>query len=430
MVEIRAPQSNAHGRLHELAEILHVNANEIESYLEEKNLPYPSFDIGASESLPPELEDKQHELLEAADELVALVQGPKQHLSTFAQEHNKTTSLHVIIRFKIASAVPLLSTTTFTELARSTGLMEHDLTQILRHAMTYRIFSEPSPGVVAHTAASRLLVTSPNLVNFIGIALDELLPSATRLVDAMQKWPNSQEPNEAGFNLAKGTSEPMFVVMNRDSDRATEFAGSMNIFLESPPFSPQHLIRGYEWSHVKKVVDIGGSSGSIATALAMEFEDIQFVVQDHPHAIQAAKVPHNVANRVKMMAHDMFCEQPILDADIYLLRFVLHDWSDAYAAKVLNRLVPALESNQNGGKRILINDACLPDWGTMSLYDQRFLRATSITMREIQNGRERDREDWNRVLQLADPRLVLKEVRTPEGSALSLLVVELENRTL
>jgi hypothetical protein len=37
-------------------------------------------------------------------------------------------------------------------------------------------------------------------------------------------------------------------------------------------------------------------------------------------------------------AHDFFTPQPILDASIFLLRVVLHDWPDSFARKILLRL--------------------------------------------------------------------------------------------
>jgi len=37
-------------------------------------------------------------------------------------------------------------------------------------------------------------------------------------------------------------------------------------------------------------------------------------------------------------AHDFFTPQPILDASVFLLRVVLHDWPDSFARKILLRL--------------------------------------------------------------------------------------------
>lgn len=47
-----------------------------------------------------------------------------------------------------------------------------------------------------------------------------------------------------------------------------------------------------------------------------------------------------------------------------------------------------------------------------------------MAMKEIQNGKERDADDWAAVFHMADARFVLKEIRQPEGSDLALIVVE------
>ena len=243
------------------------------------------------------------------------------------------------------------------------------------------------------------------------------------MVAAMQKWPESPHPHESGFQLANQTDEPIFEVLNGDAERAGRFAVSMRGFLESAGFAAGHLGGAYAWGDRRKVVDIGGSSGDVARYLAGRFPGLRCVVQDLGGTVGLSGGEEgDVEGRVQFMAHDMFGEQPVRDADVYLIRFVLHDWSDEYAARIIRRLVPMLED----GAELVINDTCLPEHGTVSAYDQRFLRATSLTMRAIQNGRERDLEDWKNLLRRADERLVVKDLVRPERSELSVLVVVLQ----
>jgi len=67
---------------------------------------------------------------------------------------------------------------------------------MLRHAMTSHIFQEPQEGIVAHTAASKVLSEFPLMSQWVGMVCEEMWPAATKLVDAMTRWPNSEEPNE------------------------------------------------------------------------------------------------------------------------------------------------------------------------------------------------------------------------------------------
>jgi len=46
----------------------------------------------------------------------------------------------------------------------------------MRHAMTNRIFKEVSPGVVAHTAASRVLAEDKAMQDWVGMATEDIMP--------------------------------------------------------------------------------------------------------------------------------------------------------------------------------------------------------------------------------------------------------------
>lgn len=76
----------------------------------------------------------------------------------------------------IAKILPLHETATFADLSTKTGLDEVNLTRLLRHAMTNRVFKEVEPGVVAHTARSRVLAENVMMDHWIGLCTEEILP--------------------------------------------------------------------------------------------------------------------------------------------------------------------------------------------------------------------------------------------------------------
>jgi hypothetical protein len=59
------------------------------------------------------------------------------------------------------------------------------------------------------------------------------------------------------------------------------------------------------------------------------------------------------------MAHDFFEPQTVV-ADIYLLRWILHNWSDKHCVRILRALTPALKP----GARIVINEDVRPSFGS------------------------------------------------------------------
>lgn len=85
---------------------------------------------------------------------------------------------------------------TFAQVSERCGLNEADTRRILRHASVRNIFTEPRPGIVAHNAVSRLLLEDDKMSDWAYTVTHELWPAATQTVNAMVKYPGSEEPNE------------------------------------------------------------------------------------------------------------------------------------------------------------------------------------------------------------------------------------------
>ena len=287
-------------------------------------------------------------------------------------KHNTLTSVQAIQRFNIATSFPVGSTASFDEIASKCSLSVSDTKRIVRHAMTHYMFKESSKGVVMHTAASKALAEIPPLRQLTGFMTTEMWPSATRVVDAMEKWPASQEPNEAGFNLANDTDKQMMDFVNQTPERAEQMAGAMTFTQSGPAYSVEHILNNHDWGDAVhgKLVDVGGSVGAVTIQIARRFPGMQCVVQDLPEVIAGAKVPEDLEGRLSFMAHNFFAEQPVKDADLYLLRWILHDWADKYAMRILRNLIPALKK----GAKILVCELCMPQPGVLSPYRERSAR--------------------------------------------------------
>lgn len=94
-------------------------------------------------------------------------------------QHNHLISLHAINRFEIAKSFEFEAT--YDEIALSCGLSEFDVRRLLRAAMTYHIFHETRPGVVAHTAASKFLAVAPGMEDAIALITEENWTSASKV---------------------------------------------------------------------------------------------------------------------------------------------------------------------------------------------------------------------------------------------------------
>jgi ubiquinone/menaquinone biosynthesis C-methylase UbiE len=156
-------------------------------------------------------------------------------------------------------------------------------------------------------------------------------------------------------------------------ERAKIFATAMSWHVQLPGYSPQYLIDHFPFgSGDITVVDVGGGIGHIARALVDHCPTVQCVVQDRAEVISQAEqaLPVNLQGCIRFQTHDFFQSQPVHGADVYLLRHVLHDWSNKYARKILQALIPALKP----GAKVVLNDRVIPGYGEAHYLKEREAR--------------------------------------------------------
>ena len=144
----------------------------------------------------------------------------------------------------------------------------------------------------------------------------------------------------------------------------------MSWFNTGPGLETTHVLANYDWGAIGNgtVVDVGGSNGSVAIAIAQNFPRLSCIVQDRPEVVAEgrSRLSAEVTN-LTFMAHDFFAEQPVKGAEVYYFRWIFHDWSDKYAIKILQALIPALKD----GSKVVISEYVLPEMGTVSHYQDR-----------------------------------------------------------
>lgn len=299
-------------------------------------------------------------------------------------------------------------------------------------AITNGFLCEPEPGLVCHSRTSRLLVSDPSFMNWARWMTNYSVPTAYKLPDATERWGKTEAKNETAFNLAMEMSQPFFDYLRKDAKLNTMFSSYMRNVASTAGISFVHLAKGFNWAGLgtsSTVVDVGGSGGHASLALAKEFQHLNFIVQDLPETIANSKqaIARDETNsdnaalsRVRFMEHDFFQPEPVVDADVYLLRMIIHDWPDSEAIKILGHLKKAM---QKPGARIVIMDTVLPQPSTIPLLQERQLRVRDLTMMQVFNAKERELEDWKALVHQAG--LEILHVEQPPGSVMGILQVGL-----
>jgi 6-hydroxytryprostatin B O-methyltransferase len=93
----------------------------------------------------------------------------------------------------------------------------------------------------------------------------------------------------------------------------------------------------------------------VAYALASQYPSFNLIVQDLEGVISRARefLPPYFGD-VTFQAHDFFTPQTV-QADVYILRHVLHNWSDKYCIQILRHLVAVMKPSS----KIIVNDAVI-----------------------------------------------------------------------
>ncbi|KAL6699503.1 S-adenosyl-L-methionine-dependent methyltransferase [Trichoderma pleuroticola] len=373
--------------------------------LRAKGLEAPSYQANGLSDFP--LNEVDDEAIKARQEIIALtkelhdlVLGPREWLKTMAWDAISYIPLHAICEFKIAEAVPLSGSITYEDLAvevhrlSGTTVIPSDLRRLLRLAITNNMFHEPKIGSVAHNRTSLLLLDDAALANWAAFFTMDMMGPVANTVAAMKKWPGSQETNETGVNITFNHSDSFFDHLQADEARAKRYATMLQSHGSREGYDISHTVSGYPWARLgsSTVVDMGGSEGIVSFAVAEQFPQLRFIVQDlagmrTPEAID--KIPKSLADRPQTE-----------NADAYLFRHIFHAFSDKYAIDILRALVPALRP----GARVIINDIVLPPPGLLSQLEEKSIRTMDVLMKAVCNSREREVDDWRSLFEQADKR--------------------------
>jgi hypothetical protein len=94
------------------------------------------------------------------------------------------------------------------------------------------------------------------------------------------------------------------------------------------------------------VADIGGATGTIVVALLEQNPRLKGVILELPEVApraRAAVAQHALSHRCQVVEGDFF--EAVPEADIHILKWIIHDWNDEQSVRILSNCVRALRRN-------------------------------------------------------------------------------------
>jgi SAM-dependent methyltransferase len=172
----------------------------------------------------------------------------------------------------------------------------------------------------------------------------------------------------------------------------------------------QDVTRVVDTSTAKLAVDIGGASGTLVHSLMTANPQLYGIILDLPDVVPSATTAAAVlglAKRSRALAGDFFASVP--EADLYLLKHILHDCDDGQAVRILENCRRAVRP----GGRVIVIELLL---GKIS--ESGFAPLSDLNMMVMLTGRERTLSEYRALLEQAGFRL---DQSSPIRSAMAVI---------
>jgi hypothetical protein len=300
--------------------------------------------------------------------------NPVQTIVDLTTAYLASRCLHVVAELGVADALDEVPRTA-QELAEKTGLEANALHRVLR-ALANRGIFELKAGRFAHNDASRLLRTGA----------EGSLRSCARMFGLPLWWSAygalAHSVRTGRPAVESVTGQGLFPYLGAHPEEARIFAETMVAMSRARIGS---VLESYDFQDAEVIGDIGGGLGHLLKAVLGKNPQASGVLFERPEVVEQAR--KDAASRITYVAGDFFRDR-LPACDVYLLSRILHDWPDAESVAILRNI----RASARQGARILIIDGVLSEelMGTLADID--------IEMLTMTGGRERTREDWQRVL--------------------------------
>ncbi|REC59706.1 SAM-dependent methyltransferase [Chryseobacterium pennae] len=272
---------------------------------------------------------------------------------------------------------------TISSLAKETHSNEKALYRIMRALSSVGIFEESENQTFALNDFGAALQTDvPGTAkNFVLTIMNEHFPAYGELTYGVQTgkipfdhihglplWDYYKQYPEIGENFGKGMT----------GMSGTELKG---------------IMENYDFSPYKKIVDIGGGNGVMMYAILNVAPGSSGIIFDEENVIQKTTelIPQDLKERCSVAIGSFFEKVPE-GADLYTMKWIIHDWSDDECVQILKVCYEAMPK----GAKLLIIDAVIPD---DSLNQPHIAKLLDIVMLACLTGRERTLSEFKVLLE-------------------------------
>jgi len=203
---------------------------------------------------------------------------------------------------------------------------------------------------------------------------------------------------------------PVFTYFEKERKSGENFNRAMTSFstVEAPK-----IAEAYDFSGIRSVTDIGGGHGLFLATILKHYPEMTGTLFELPQVVHglAGGPLEQFKNRVRVLEGDMFESVPP-GADAYIMKRIVHDWSDEQCGKILS----SCRAGVIHGGKLLVVDSIVP---ADAKYDPS--KVMDLVMMLFSGGKERTEEEFsalfaasgwrlNRIIPTASPLSIIEGV--------------------
>ncbi|HEY5833422.1 methyltransferase [Streptomyces sp.] len=274
---------------------------------------------------------------------------------------------------------------TATELAELTGSDPRALARLLRALAGVGLFRADEQGRYAATdLGDTLRAEVPgSLASFVLMELGEAHHSAWgEIVHAVQS-------GQPAFDKAVG--KKIWEFFETTPVMAAHLGKAMGGLTA---MVAEAVLDVYDFSPYRKIVDVGGGEGAFLGSILASHPAGRGVVFDLPPTVDKGRpaiAGAGLADRCELVGGDFFQSVPD-GGDLYLMKWVLHDWNDESCVEILTNCRKAMRDDA----RLLVVETIVPDGDDFSPS-----KIIDLNMMVLTTGQERTAGEFRALLSAA-----------------------------
>jgi hypothetical protein len=266
---------------------------------------------------------------------------------------------------------------TAQDLAAATNMHPGALYRTLRGLASLGVFAEQDDGLFVNTPASEALLDGvPGSQRAMAIMTGE---------EHYKSWGEflySVQTGKPAFDKVYGIRP--FDYLSQHPEQGANFDAAMTSVhgRETPA-----MLAAYDFHGVRTLCDIGGGNGSLIIATLLKHPAIQGMLYDLAPVIERSRQHVDAAGltcRCQCVTGNFFESVPA-GADTYLMRHIIHDWTDDECVTILKNVRQVIPRDG----RLLVLESVIPPGN-----DPMFGKLLDLNMLVIPGGRERTEAEY------------------------------------